>query len=110
VKAFENFTAIYFSQIMNSYRRWAVQEFRQNVKTIDPPPPQRIFTQEELDDGAREDVERQYQAFLRKMELKATEFNRSILAKDGLLREGETTVEFFTRRAAAGSANIYEKK
>lgn len=109
VKAYENFSTIYFSQIINSYRRWAAQEFKQNIKAIEPPPPQRIFTEAELEDGAREDVERQYQAFLRGQELKSTEFNRSILAKDKLLNENETTIEFFKRKAEAGFGNIYTR-
>lgn len=109
VKAYENFTPVYFSQIINSYRRWSVQEYNQNIKAIETPPPQRIFTQEELDDGAREDVERQYQMFLRRMELKSVEFNRSILQKDDLLKENETTMDFFRRKAEAGILNIYIK-
>lgn len=109
VKAYENFTPIYFSQIINSYRRWSVQEFKQNIKSIEPLPPQKIFSQEELDDGAREDIERQYQMFLKQLELKGAEFNRSILKKDGLLNEGETTMQFFKRKAEAGAQNIYVK-
>lgn len=73
------------------------------------PPAQKIFTEVELEDGAREDVERQYQAFLRGQELKSTEFNRSILAKDKLLNENETTIEFFKRKAEAGFRNIYTR-
>lgn len=109
VKAYENFSPVYFSQIINSYRRWASQEFKQNIKSIEPPPPQKIFTQDELEDGAREDVERQYQMFLGRQKLRGIEFNRSILQKDNLLNEGETTVEFFKRKAEAGFANIYVK-
>lgn len=109
VKAYENFTPVYFSQIINSYRRWSAQEFKQNIKSIEPPPPQRIFTEAELEDGAREDVERQYQAFIRGQELKSVEFNRSILEKDKLLNDGETTMEFFKRKAEAGFRNIYTR-
>lgn len=109
VKAYENFTPVYFSQIINSYRRWSVQEHKQQMKTIDPPPPVRISTQEELDNIAREDVERQYGLFLKRHELRGVEFNRSILLKDKLLGEHETTMEFFKRRAESGSLHIYEK-
>lgn len=109
VKAYENFTPVYFSQIINSYRRWAAQEYRQKMTPQEAPPPQKILTQEELDDSAREDVERQYQLFLKGHKLKGTEFNRSILLKDKLLGESETTVQFFKRRAEKGLMNIYEK-
>jgi hypothetical protein len=36
VNCYENFSCLYISKIMNSYRRWAAQEFRQHEKTIIP--------------------------------------------------------------------------
>lgn len=109
VKAYESFSPVYFSQIINSYRRWSVQEFKQNIKTVDPPPPIKLFTQEEMDDAARGDVERQYQLFLKGYELKTPQFNRSILQKDNLIGEHETTIEFFKRKAAMNQFNIYKQ-
>lgn len=32
-RAFENFSIQYFSSIMNSYRKWAAQEYRQHAET-----------------------------------------------------------------------------
>jgi hypothetical protein len=110
VKAYENFTAAYFSAIVNSYRRWAQAEYRQNLTAFEPPPATKIYTQEENDDIARGDVERQYQLFLKGFELKTPQFNRVILHKDGLIGEMETTVEFFHRMAGKGQLHIYEKK
>ena len=106
--SFENFSCAYFSKIMNGYRSWAAQEFRH----VDKPemPSQRIFTQDELDESAREDAERQYVMFTRGYEIKNTLINEPILKKDGLMREGETVIEFFTKRLKAGIPNIYIKK
>lgn len=109
VKAYENFTPVYFSQIINSYRRWSVQEYNQHAKEIEVPPPVKIMTQDELDDGAREDVERQYGLFLKGHELRGVEFNRSILLKDKLLGDNETTIELFRRYAEKGLPHIYVK-
>lgn len=109
VKAYENFTPVYFSQIINSYRRWSVQEYNQHAKEIEVPPPVKIMSQDELDDGAREDVERQYGLFLKGHELRGVEFNRSILLKDKLLGDNETTIELFRRYAEKGLPHIYVK-
>ena len=105
---FESFSCAYFSKIMNGYRLWASQEFRH----VDKPemPPQKIFTQDELDDSARESVEMQYGLFLRGIEIKHTMINQPILIKDGLLGAGETVLNFFEKRMKAGIPNIYVKK
>ena len=106
--SFENFCCAYFSKIMTGYRNWSAQEFKQ----VDKPemPKQRIFTQDELDDSAREDVERQYGLFVRGIEIKNTLINEPILRKDGLIGEKETVLEFFVKRMNACIPNIYIKK
>jgi hypothetical protein len=50
VNCYENFSCLYFSSIMNAYRRWAVQAHRQIVKPamIEPP-------KEDLSDTAMQD-------------------------------------------------------
>jgi len=108
VKCYENFSCAYFSKIMNAYRKWSSQEYRQISKP--EAPPQRFFTDEELEDGAREDANRQYILFLRGVEIKNTSINKPILEKDGLLKEGEEVIDFFERKAKLGILNIYEKK
>lgn len=107
VNCYENFSCAYFSRIMMAYRLWAADAYRQiHVET---PEEQKIFTQEELDDSAREDAERQYQLFLKGHELRNIEINKEILIKDNLLLEGEGVIEFFTRRVKSLSQNIYIK-
>ncbi len=102
---FENFSCVYFSGVMNSYRFWAEQV------PVDPPPPppQKIYTEEEIWEIRREDVERQYQLFLGGHKLKSVEFNVPVLEKDGLLKEGQNVMDFFRETALAGFGNIYVK-
>lgn len=107
ISCYENFSCLYFSKIMNAYREWSTQEY-QHLKP-EQPPVQRIFTPEELDDGLREDVERQYSLFVKGHPLKGLEFNLSILEKDGLIEPGENVVQFFIRKASQGFLNIYTK-
>ena len=107
-RCYENFSCAYFSTIMNGYRKWSEEAYR--ALKMDQPPIQKIFTQEELDDSAREDAERQYQNFLRGLEVKSLSINKAILEKDNLLNNGESVMDFFKRRVASGSANIYIKK
>lgn len=109
VKCYENFSCAYFSQIMNAYRKWAVQT---NVakKEAQPEPKQKIFSQDELDDGFREDVERQYASYLKGYDLKGLEFNVPILLKDGLIKEGENPIDLFRRSVEKGLPHIYIKK
>lgn len=102
---YENFSCLYFSKIMGAYRFWSKQEIKYVSATIKEE--QKIFTQEELDNSAREDAERSYQMFLRSLELKYPESIRPILEKDKLIREGESVIDFFKRRSCAGGLNIY---
>lgn len=102
---YESFSCIYISKVMNAYRIWSKTEFK--ALPTEKPTEQKIFTQEELDNSAREDAERCYQMFLRNLELKYPETNRPILEKDGLIKEGESVLLFFERRRNNGSLNIY---
>lgn len=107
VKCYENFSCAYFSLIMTSYQRWSSQAYRQIEKPVNVET--KIFSQEELDNSAREDAERQYQMFLRGYALKGLEINKCILEHDGLLKEGESVIQFFNRKSDNGSTNIYTR-
>lgn len=117
---FENFSCIYFSTIMNAYRKWS-REVPPPKEELQQP---RFYTDEELDNIKREDAERQYQLFLRGYELRGIEINKTILEKDKLLtffpeeyKDGfridgcyESVIDFFKRKAEAGFRNIYKKE
>lgn len=91
------------------HKRFEVSEDERNLNRHKDTPEQKIFSQEEIDDTHREDVERQYQLFLKGNEIRSVELNKSILWKDMLLSEGETVVDFFIRKKEKGCKNIYVK-
>lgn len=105
---YENFSCLYFSTIMNAYERWASSVHRVVVEPTLPKPEQRIFSQDELDNAAREAAEMKYQLFLRGGNMKGAEINEAILTQDGLLKPEERVIEFYKRRAEAGATNIYK--
>lgn len=108
VNCFENFSCSYFSGIMNAYRKWSSQAYK--TLPTEQPKEQKIFTDEENEDSQREDVERQYQLFLRRYNLIGVELNKPILEKDGLIEKSETVIDFFTRKVVSGAVNIYVRK
>ena len=109
VKHYENFSCLYFSTIMNAYREWAAQEYH-HISKVEKPSEQKIYTDEELDQVARETVEIQYGGFLKGNEIFNPQINRDILLKDKLINGGETVIEFYKRMAGEGRATIYGKK
>ena len=104
---YENFSCLYFSSVMNAYRKWSSVAF-QSLPS-EQPIFQRLFTQEELEDGKREDAERLYQMFLRGFAIKSPEACRDILVKDGLIGDGVRVVDFLTQKMNDGATNIYVK-
>ena len=104
---YENFSCLYLSKIMNAYRFWSRQEVKYISATTKEE--QKIFTQEELDDYAREDAEWQYQMFLKNLEITYPESLQPILKKDGLLNDGEFVMDFFKRKATNLCEHIYTR-
>lgn len=104
---YENFSCLYFSKVMNAYRHWS----RQEVKFISPTTKaeQKIFTQDELDDYAREEAEWTYQMYLKGFEITYPEGIRTILEKDNLIKKEELVMDFFKRKATNLKTNIYTK-
>lgn len=108
VNAYENFSCLYFSKVFSAYRRWSAQEYKIAVRPDSPE--QKIFTQEELDNSAREDAERNYQMFLRGIELRNIEITRPILLKDGLLKDDEKIEDMFLKRYENRIYNLYQSE
>lgn len=106
VKHYENFSCLYFSTIMNAYREWSAQEYH-HVSKVQAPPEQKTYTDDELDQVARETAEIQYSAFLSGKVIFNSELNREILSKDGLLKEDELVKDFYKRMAGEERATIY---
>jgi hypothetical protein len=106
VNCYENFSCSYFSSIMNAYRAWAAQEYRQAVKEE---PVEVKNTDQELDDLHRGDVE----AFFQRcrsgiVPMGVPSYFKDILEKDGMLKD-ETVEVYLTRKLGDGSLNIYTK-
>ncbi len=107
VNCYENFSCMYFSKIMNAYRRWSAQEYKIAVKP--DAPEQVIFSDEELDNSARAAVQSQYKQFIKGLGIINHEINKPILLKDGLLKEDETVLDFYKRMVDAKKLDIYVK-
>lgn len=106
VRCYENFSVLYFSTVMNSYRRWAAQEYKETVK--ETPPEQVVLTDQQLDDIVRGDIEAFYQRCLRGVIPHTTPaYFKEVLVKDGLMKQDESLSAFFVQRMGAGSKNIY---
>lgn len=88
-----------------SDNRFQISEDERRINVA--PPPQRIFTQDELDNSAREAVQRQYRSMLFGQQILNPEANLEILIKDGLIQSGETVVEFYKRMAEKKKTDIY---
>lgn len=104
---FENFSCLYFSKVMNAYRHWSKQEIK--FVSATEKTEQRKFTDEELDDYAREDAEWSYRMYLKGLPLTYPESSQEILTKDGLLRPEEFVIDFFKRKAEAQALHIYTR-
>lgn len=104
---FENFSCLYFSTVMNAYRNWSAETYK--TLPTENPKVQKIFSQDELDDGYREDAERLYQMLKRGFTLKNPEAVKDILVKDKLIPESMRVVDFFFQKMENGATNIYRK-
>ena len=70
---------------------------------------QRIFTEDELMDGYREDAERCYQMFISRIPLRNAEILRPILTLDFKLDTNLPVIQFFIACIQAGKTNLYVK-
>lgn len=68
---------------------------------------QRIFSEAELENSERENVEICYQRFLKAIPLNYPAALAPIMIKDGLIKDESTVVEYFKHHAASGSKNLY---
>lgn len=104
IKCYENFSCSYFSRIMNAYLSFAAKE----LKLIrQEPPPQRIYTDEEIDNLHRQWTEEFYQHMRNGYSGEIPPYVYPILLKDGLIKEGESCVAFFAQKLGKQKQNIY---
>lgn len=104
---YENFSVLYFCSVMNAYRLWAAQEYRETI--IEAPLEQKLLTDKQLEDIQRGDIEAFYQRCKSGIiPYNTPEYFKPILVKDGLMVEEETVSEFFVQRLGNNSEHIYE--
>lgn len=108
INCYENFSCLYFSRIMNAYRGWSSQAFKQ-LKT-EPPPPIKIYSDQETEDLYRGDIEAFYQRLRNgRVPHALPDYFKPTLVKDGLMGKEEKLADFFTNRLGKGFENIYVK-
>lgn len=73
------------------------------------PPPAITYTDEELDNFHRQWTEEFYQRIRRGLVEKVPDYSKSIMVKDGLIRNGGEADNFFVRALNSGMKNIYTK-
>lgn len=84
----------------------SMQEERQKVL----PPPVKIYSDKELDDLHRGDIEAFYQRIRNgRVPYSLPEYFKPILVKDGLMKQEETLADFFQNRLGKGIENVYVK-
>lgn len=105
VSAYESFSCIYFSKIMNAYRSWVAQQFREAKETHD----QRVFTEEEMEEYRREMIVHAYSLFLDGQTVKRPSILRKQIDKDFPDARELSIKEFFEKRRAAGFTQLYKK-
>lgn len=108
VVCYENFSCLYLSGIMNAFRAWAGQAWRE-MKHTDTPT-QRIYTDAELEAMCRYDIEMFYQRCRAgKVPHCIPHYFLPQLIKDGFMAEGsDDMAAFFSERLNAGAAKLYE--
>lgn len=109
IKCYENFSCAYFSTIMNAYRKWSAEAARQVI--TETPPEQKLYTDQQLEDQQRGDIEAFYQR-LRKGQIpyKIPEYFKDIMVKDGLMDKDQGIAEFFTEKLGKGIEKLYVPK
>lgn len=109
ISCYENFSCAYFSKIMNAYRKWSKDEARAIIREI--PPEQKLYSDNELDDQQRGDIEAFYQRLLKgQIPYRIPEYFKGMLVKDGLMKQEDYIENFLSHRLNNGFKNIYVRE
>ncbi len=103
---YENFSCLYFSGIMNAYRIWSAQAYRQTLtNTVE----QTVYTEEQLLDQKRGWCEEAYQRMLAGTQNVVPASMKEVLVKDGFVKDESEIVEFLVYSLGTGVKNLYTK-
>lgn len=108
VKHYENFSCLYFSTIINAYRKWAAIQHKEAKKPIE----QKIYNPDELENICRANIESYYQDFKKgniELNVEKDGFLDQI-KKDFDLIYLENVKDFFIEKIISNAKNIYEKE
>lgn len=107
---YENFSCLYFSNIINAYREWAKQAYRNVEKVIINPLEQIIYSDEQILNERRREIELSYQAIRVGYYPLLHVYFEEVLRFDGLIKNDETVSEFFVKLLQLKVENIYKKQ
>lgn len=97
-------------EVLITYKQSRMEVSNKEERTVNPPE-QVIYTDEQLDDIYRGDVESKYQLMRNGViPSELPDYFKEILVKDGLMKEDDKLADFFVNRLGKGFANIYVKE
>ncbi len=88
-------------------KRFELSKIEEKIKQ--PAPVQKIYTDEEILNERRCEIEYSYQAMKQGYYPLIHLYFKEVLEMDGLLEEGETIADFFVKKLGANAENIYTK-
>lgn len=108
VVCYENFSCLYFSGIMNAYRKWAAEQVRQDTSAniVEQTNP---MTDEQLMNYRRQRTEEFYQRIKRGQPEPIPTIAIDVLLADGLIEKQEDAANFFVTKLNNNAQNIYVK-
>lgn len=95
IVCYENFSCLYFSSVMNAYRRWAKEGYKMNVKEV----PKLDAPKEEMSEQTYQDWYKSTAADYGSGKIKSLEFLPPMIA-DWLIGKGEIDPQQFVKAAA----------
>lgn len=104
----KNFSLTLLDEVMKPYveKRYSVSDIEQRIKT---PLIQKIYTDEEILNWRREEIEIAFQNMKRGYYPPLHLYFKEVLLNDELIGEAETIGEFFVRNLNSSTEHIYEK-
>lgn len=94
-------------QVLSPYVDNRLQASANEEKRKSKPPAQKIYSDAEILNQRRCDIEQAFQAMKRGYRPTLHSYFEEVLAGDQLLKEGETIADFFVRKLNSNAANIY---
>lgn len=95
-------------QVLVPYVENRLQASANEEKRKSRPPPQKIYTDAEILNERRSQIEQAFQAMRKGFYPILHSYYQEVLTGDELLKEGETLADFFVRKLNSNTQNIYQ--